>query len=164
MDIREQFKSRKFILLFSMVSTAIAIIISNILKGFVTLEFEIIILPVLSLLWGPIAVLGFCIMESVNFLINYPNNPFNALIIILIFISYCTVWKLWYSTMNKNGKEFPNMNNLYNLIKILLIFAAHSLIMLTFGEIIYAELTHINKALLGFIFTDTGLLFIPASY
>ena len=59
MNKRNLFKSRKFIVLFSIILTSILFGVSKIFPQFG--DLHIIILPVLSLILGPFAILGFAI-------------------------------------------------------------------------------------------------------
>lgn len=123
-DIRELFKSKKYILLFSMALTTISILFFKIIGA--GGNYEGLILPTLSLLGGPYALLGFIIIEGIYLMISSPNNI--QLILITLFIAYIgniLLWKLWYSIMTKYGYEIPNLQSLYRIIKVFVIFMIH---------------------------------------
>ena len=135
---RELFKSRKFIVLFSIVLTTILFGLSRIFPQLG--DVHIILLPVLSLILGPFAILGFAVMEFIYLMISHPESILlNLLIVFIFFISNFTIWKLWYSIMNKNGLESPNFPGLYNLIKLFIIFSLYAIIILIFFDFISAE-------------------------
>ena len=121
--IRELFKSNKFKILFAMTMTFITIIFFNIVDSTSEVNLEIAIMPVLCLLWGPFGILGFIIVESIYLLVFDPHDaPYVLKVIIIFCICNMLMWKLWYSTMNREGMEIPNFNKLYNIIKFLAIF------------------------------------------
>lgn len=135
---RELFKSRKFIVLFSIVLTTILFGLSRIFPQLG--DVHIILLPVLSLILGPFAILGFALVEFIYLMISHPESILlNLLIVFIFFISNFTIWKLWYSIMNKNGLESPNFPGLYNLIKLFIIFSLYAIIILIFFDFISAE-------------------------
>ena len=76
-NIRELFRKKGFILLFSMIISSLFILLS---KHFIIIpetRFELILVPILSLLWGPYAILGFIIAESIALLLKNPGGkPF----------------------------------------------------------------------------------------
>ena len=124
--IRNLFKSKKFILLFSMSITFITILLLNIFDATSDMSIEIAILPVLGLLWGPIGILGFLIVESIYFIVYDPSDIIFVLkIMTVLFISSMMLWKLWYSVMNRDGHEIPNLNSLYNIIKFFSLFIVY---------------------------------------
>ncbi|WP_298523047.1 PP2C family protein-serine/threonine phosphatase [uncultured Methanobrevibacter sp.] len=144
MDVRivenkmELFKSRKFIVLFSIVLTAILFGLSRIFPQLG--DVHIILLPVLSLILGPFAILGFALMEFIYLMISHPESILlNLLIVFIFFISNFTIWKLWYSFMNKNGLESPNFPGLYNLIKLFIIFSLYSIMIFIFFDFFSEE-------------------------
>ena len=135
---RELFKSRKFIVLFSIVFTTILFGLSRIFPQLG--DIHIVLLPVLSLILGPFSILGFALVEFIYLMISHPESILlNLLIVFIFFISNFTIWKLWYSIMNKNGLESPNFPRLYNLIKLFIIFSLYAIIILIFFDFISAE-------------------------
>ena len=128
--MREFFKSKRNILLFSMAVTAIAQLFFHIFLNIADIQFEMIITPILSILGGPLAILGFCIVELIYSIIIHHNIYLSLLITFSFFISNFAIWKIWYSAMNKHGHEIPNLRNWHNLIKLILIFIAYTLITL----------------------------------
>ncbi len=135
---RELFKSRKFIVLFSIVLTTILFGLSKIFPQLG--DIHIMILPVLSLILGPFAILGFALVEFIYLMISHPESILlNLLIIFIFFICNFTIWKLWYSIMNKNGLESPNFPGLYNLIKLFIIFSLYAIVLLIFIDFISAD-------------------------
>jgi len=123
MDKMKLFNSRKFITLISMAVTLIVMIVSRFLFGSDILPFEFSTLPILSMLLGPYAVVGFIIVEITNWIIFFNITDvwlilFNTTFIILLGI---LPWKLWYSVLNRRGHELPNMNHTYSFIKTLII-------------------------------------------
>ena len=133
--IKELFKSRRFITVFSMALTLVIMVISNFFIPSDTMPVEFTTVPILSLLLGPYAIVGFLIVEVLNWIFFFKvTNPqfilFNGVFVILL---GTLPWKLWYCIQNKNGFEVPNMNSLYNFIKelvILLIIALESYILI----------------------------------
>lgn len=133
--IKELFKSRRFITVFSMALTLVIMVISNFFIPSNTMPVEFSTVPILSLLLGPYAIVGFLIVEVLNWIFFFKvTNPqfilFNGVFVILL---GTLPWKLWYCIQNKNGFEVPNMNSLYNFIKelvILLIIALESYILI----------------------------------
>ena len=65
---RNLFKSRKFIVLFSIILTSILFGVSKIFPQFG--DLHIIIQPVLSLILGPFAILGFALTEFIFLMIQ----------------------------------------------------------------------------------------------
>ena len=138
---RDLFKSRKFIVLFSIVLTTILFGLSRIFPQLG--DVHIIMLPVLSLIFGPFAILGFALMEFIFLMMSHPESILlNLLIVFILFIGNFTIWKLWYSFMNKNGLESPNFLGLYNLIKLFIIFTLYAIMILIFFDFISAEVIH----------------------
>ena len=134
---RELFKSRKFIVLFSIVLTAILLGVTRIFPQLG--DIHIMLLPVLSLILGPFAILGFALTEFIYLMISHPGSILlNLLIVSIFFIGNFAIWKLWYSIMNKNGLENPNFTGPYNLIKLFIIFLLYALTILIFFDFISA--------------------------
>ena len=126
-------------MLFSIIITSITLAISKIFG--ISGDIHLIILPVLSLILGPFAILGFALVEFIYLILSHPESILlNLLIVFIFFISNFTIWKLWYSIMNKNGLESPNFPGLYNLIKLFIIFSLYAIIILIFFDFISAEL------------------------
>ena len=126
---REHFKSKKFIFLFSIVLTSINLAISEIFPFLGNIN--LVILPILSLILGPFAILGFGIVEFIYLMAVYPHHVIlNILAIFILSISNFAIWKLWYSIMNKYGLETPNVISLYDLIKVSFLFFTYTLIVL----------------------------------
>lgn len=140
-QIKQCFKSRKFIFLFSLILTLLIITISKIFTHHANIQ--LLLLPILSLMWGPFAVLGFVIAEFIYLIISYPKNLLlDLLTAIFLFISNFALWKLWYLIMNKDGLEAPNLNSLYKLIKSFVIFICFSII--TYILFSFTEIGQIN--------------------
>ncbi|MEE1156595.1 MAG: SpoIIE family protein phosphatase [Methanobrevibacter sp.] len=136
---RNLFKSRKFIVLFSIILTSILFGVSKIFPQFG--DLHIIILPVLSLILGPFAILGFALTEFIFLMITYPEHIIsNVLVVLLFFISNFTVWKSWYSIMNKYGLKSPNFMGLYNIIKLFIIFFSYAITILIFFTFIETQI------------------------
>ena len=126
---REHFKSKKFIFLFSIVLTSITLAISEIFPFLGNIH--LIILPILSLILGPFAIIGFGIVEFIYLMVTHPHHVIlNILAILILSISNFAIWKLWYSIMNKYGLETPNLISLYDLIKVSFLFFTYTLIVL----------------------------------
>ena len=125
--VRQLFKSNKFLFLFSMILALISIAIFKGSNYFPDNQLELIILPILSLILGPFSILGFVFVEFSYLTIFHPENIlYNLLFVVSLFISNFLFWKLWYSFMNKHGYYIPNLNSLYNFIKLLIAFALYS--------------------------------------
>lgn len=136
---RNLFKSRKFIILFSIILTSILFGVSKIFPQFG--DIHIIILPVLSLILGPFAILGFALTEFIFLMITYPERIIsNVVVVLFFFISNFTVWKSWYSIMNKYGLKSPNLRGLYNIIKLFTIFLLYAIIILIFFTFIETQI------------------------
>ena len=123
MNSKELFKSRKFIILFSMMVNVILILIGTFWfdNNYIHLEFSSLLL--LSLLLGPFSVLGFTIVEVLYWtLFLGMTDP------VVAFLSGSTLmvlgimpWKLWYALEYQKRFEIPNMNSFYSFIKIIII-------------------------------------------
>ena len=123
MNSKELFKSRGFIILFSMMVNVILILIGTFWfdNNYIHLEFSSLLL--LSLLLGPFSVLGFTIVEVLYWtLFLGMTDP------VVAFLSGSTLmvlgimpWKLWYALEYKKRFEIPNMNSFYSFIKIIII-------------------------------------------
>ena len=123
MNSKELFKSRGFIILFSMMVNAILILIGTFWfdNNYIHLEFSSLLL--LSLLLGPYAILGFTIVEVLYWtLFLGMTDP------VVAFLSGSTImvlgimpWKLWYALEYKKRFEIPNMNSFYSFIKMIII-------------------------------------------
>lgn len=128
--IRKLFKSKKFIFLFAMIANLFSVIIFRLFQPHPQIPYELCIFPVLSLLWGPVAILGLCISEIIIQSIFFPEFlSMHFIFIFLSFISNFAIWKLWYSVLNKNGNELPNLRNFHNFIKLLYIYFAYFIIL-----------------------------------
>ena len=127
--LRKLFEDKRFILLFSMIVSSIAIILSRTLISVPGMRFELGIAPVLSLLLGPYATLGFIIVELISIFIIHTQKYQSLFFIgLLTFICNFAVWKLWYSSFNKYGYGVPNINGLYNMTKFGVILFSYPLI------------------------------------
>lgn len=158
---RELFKSKKFIVLFSIIITSITLAISKIFG--ISGDIHLIILPVLSLIFGPLAILGFCIVEFIYLMIVHPNFILINLIVLLPFlISNFAIWKCWYSTMNKYGLETPNITSLYDLIKLFILFFAYTVILWILFFNINKELANYGIIIdyLSTVFSFFGAIFL----
>lgn len=147
--INRIFKSRKGIFLFSMVLTIIGISIVNAFNYPIPIEYTFI--PVLSIFLGPYAVLGFTLTEIAFEIIYFQTTDipiilFNAA---MTFIFGILPWKLWYSILNNNGHDVPNINRAINFIKLLIITVI--VYLFSFG-VLYNELT-INESIISVYFT-----------
>ena len=120
----ELFKSRKFIFLFSAVINIVFILLFTFCFGSQYLHNDVIIIPVLGLLFGPYAVLGCAIVQIGYFLTIYSITEFQGILFsaFILFILSTFLWKLWYSVLNKHGYDVPNLSSSYNFIKFFLIF------------------------------------------
>ena len=139
-DWRSLFRSQRFIVLFSMCATILAILI----KALVAPEdiyLEFIIVPILSLIWGPFAVLGFTVVEFVNLALTHGEFiESNLISLIIIALTDILLWKLWYSTMNRHGYQIPSIGNLYSLIKII----ALSLLNIIMTGLLFIEFNNVH--------------------
>ena len=126
--IRKLFKSNLFILLFLIIINGIAIAAGSLMNT----QFNLMILFVipLSLLWGPIACISILLVAFAYSIITGTINPYTLILIILTFPLNLMVWKLWYTILNRNGYEIPNMGSLYNIIKILAIVLINGIFIL----------------------------------
>ena len=127
--IRKRFKSKKFIFLFAMIANLVSVILFRLFQIDPQIPYELCIFPVLGLLWGPVAIFGFCISEIIIQAIFFPKYySLHFIFIFLSFISSFAIWKLWYSVLNRNGMELPNLRNFHNFIKLLVIYFAYFII------------------------------------
>ena len=123
MNSKELFKSRGFIILFSMMVNVILILIGTFWFDNNYIHLELSSLLLLSLLLGPFSVLGFTIVEVLYWtLFLGMTDP------VVAFLSGSTLmvlgimpWKLWYALEYKKRFEIPNMNSFYSFIKIIII-------------------------------------------
>lgn len=128
--IRKRFKSKKFIFLFAMIVNLVFAILFRLFQLHPQIPYEFCICPALALMWGPVAIFGFCFSEIIIQTIFFPEYySLNFIFIFLSFISNFAIWKLWYSVLNKNGKEVPNLRNFHNFIKLLIIYFAYFIIL-----------------------------------
>ena len=149
MRINEIFNSKKYIFLFSVIVSVIEIVILNALEYPIPLEYTI--LPILGLFFGPYAVLGFTLTETAYDIIYFQAANIEIILfnVAITFIFGILPWKLWYSILNKNGNDVPNINRANNFIKLIIIMAITYLY--SFG-ILYNELS-INKDVEAVYFT-----------
>lgn len=121
----ELIKSRKFIFLFSAVLNIVFIIVLQGVFDLLFIHVDLMLIPALGLLFGPYAILGCCVVQIVYWIYmgSASNIPVFLLNMLVIFISCTLVWKLWYSILNREGYDTPNLSKSYNLLKFFLIFA-----------------------------------------
>lgn len=121
----ELIKSRKFIFLFSAVVNIVFIIISQVIFDFQYYHIDLMLIPALGFLFGPYAILGCCVVQIVYWAVmeSVANIAVILLSILVIFISCTLVWKLWYSILNRDGYDTPNLSKSYNFLKFFMIFA-----------------------------------------
>ena len=152
---RELFKSKKFIVLFSAVSTLLMLVFLKIVFNDTSIYLEFSLLVPLGLFFGPLGVLGFLIVEIFNVIIGYGvYNPLVLLVeVIIVFVLGVLPWKLWYTVMHRDGFKVPNMNNFYNLIKFVVIVLISAFQLLAFTNI-YNRWIHnlANEGLVFFIY------------
>ena len=122
----ELFKSRKFIFLFSVVINAVFILLFTFGSGSQYPHNDLIIVPVLGLLFGPYAILGCALVQIVYFLVIFPTMGVPEILFsaFLLFVLSTFLWKMWYSVLNKKGYDVPNLSSSYNFIKFFIIFIA----------------------------------------
>ena len=152
---REIFKSKKFTLLFSALSTLLMLVFLKLVFNDTSIYLEFSLLIPLGLFFGPLGVLGFIIVEVFNAVIGYAvYNPLVLLIdVIIAFVLGLLPWKLWYTVMQKDGFEVPNMNNFYNLIKFVLIVLISAFQLLAFTNIDNRGIHNLaNEGLVFFIY------------
>ena len=120
-NFRELFRSKKFILLISMIISFISVVIANLLTNSVYMDLEYLIMPAVSLIGGPIAALGFTFVNFIHVLHETEDLSSSLTLFIAILTSSVLFWKLWYTFMNKNGHDIPNLGNSYNILKLFII-------------------------------------------
>ena len=120
--LRELFKSNKNILLFSISLYLILILVLKVGLNLHDFNLEFGLLPALSLLLGPLAVLGFIIAEFAYFLLFDLDSISTIIPLVLLGTINLMIWKLWYSMMNRYGNEIPNLGRTYNIVKLFYIF------------------------------------------
>ena len=139
-DWRILFRSQRFIVLFSMCVTIAAILIKTLVAP-EDIYLEFIIVPILSLIWGPFAVLGFTVVEFINLALSHGEFiESNLISLIIIALTDILLWKLWYSIMNRHGYQIPSIGNLYSLIKII----ALSLLNIIMTGLMFIEFNNVH--------------------
>lgn len=120
---KELLKSRKAIILISMIINVALILIGSLLFDNNYIHLELSALLSLSLLLGPFSILGFMIVEVLYWILflDISNIPLIIFSASSIFILGIMPWKLWYSLNYKDRFEIPNVNSFYSFIKILII-------------------------------------------
>ena len=128
-EIRELFRSKLFILLFSLMIYIFLIVIFHNLFGDLGLGSTIIILPILSIIFGPFATLG-CVLAQLimGTIFDFNNVMLNLENSFILFVAGTFSWKLWYTTLNKSRFEIPNLGNYHNFIKLFFSYVGFSLI------------------------------------
>lgn len=163
-NIRNLFKSRVFILLFSMFVYFIVVGSISAIFGFWESGSEVFIVPILSLLFGPFAALAcalsYLILELfLNAHPIYENLIFN---VCTLFLSGIFVWKLWYASLNRFGFEIPNLGKFYNYIKIFLSYVAFTFVIFstaglnTYYVLFYDWLIFISFSIIAMLFAIYG--------
>lgn len=146
MNSKELFKSRGFIVLFSMIMNIILILIGTIWFDNNYIHLELSALLILSLLLGPYAIFGFSIVEILYWILFLDLT--NPIAIILSFSSILVLgiipWKLWYAIKPRKGFEIPNMNSFYNFIKIILIIFFMILQTYLFSNLIFNKTINLS--------------------
>lgn len=160
MKINEIFKSKRYIFLFSIILTIIELLIINALNYPIPLEYTT--LPAVGLFFGPYAVLGVTLTEIIYDIIHFQTVNIELILFnaIVTFIFGILPWKLWYSILNKNGDDIPNINTANNFIKLMIIMIITYLYSF---EVLYNELS-INEelSLVFFTIVVTSLIIIFA--
>lgn len=134
--LSERFNPKRYIL-FSMILYFIMILVFKVGFNLQDYTLEISLLPALSLLLGPFAILGFIIVEFAYLLLFNFDKIYNIIPLVLFGVINLTIWKLWYSMMNKYENEIPNLGHTYNIIKLLIIFLIYYILtMVILGLII----------------------------
>lgn len=123
MNVKDLFESWKFIIIISVITNIIFILIGTIWFDNNYLHLELSALLPLSLLLGPISILGFSIAEVLYWVLFLGMN--DPLTILLsgssLFVLGIFPWKFWYLLRYKKDFEVPNMNSFNSLIKIIFI-------------------------------------------
>ena len=118
---KELFKSRKFIVLFSMAVNIILILIGSFWFESNSVHLELSIILMLSLLFGPYSILGFAIVEIVYWILflDMSNVPTILLSFTSLLVLGILPWKLWYSLNYKQRYGIPSLNSFYSFFKII---------------------------------------------
>ncbi len=145
--IRDLFKSNLFILLFSI---ALNLIFEIFAIAFHTeIDLVIIILIPLSLLWGPITGIGFCIVQfAIILFYGSPDPMYSTMSVIMTMFLNLAVWKFWYTMMKKYGYEIPNLSRLYNIIKVFAILLINAIFVIGIYKGYSTEAVNVNVYLM----------------
>ena len=120
---RQLFKSRKFIVLFSMMVNILLILIGSLWFDNNYIHLELSSLLILSLLLGPYSILGFTIVEVLYGILFLDMSGVSVILLssLSLFVLGVLPWKLWYVINAKDRFEIPNMNSFYSLTKLIII-------------------------------------------
>ena len=119
-SIRNLFKSRLFIFLFSFVLN-LALLSPYTLFAFSDIQTLGSCL-ILSLLFGPFATLGCVISYVVYTFFNTGIFDYELLLIIIMFVAGVISWKLWYGFYNMGTFEIPNMGSFHAVLKLFITY------------------------------------------
>ena len=139
-NFRELLRSKKFIFLSSMVISLISMVIADLLTNSVYVDLEYLIMPAVSLIGGPIAALGFTFMNFIHVLLETQDISSSFTLFIATLTSSVLLWKLWYTFMNKNGHDIPNLGNTYNIAKLFIITLIYLIVFGVLSSTLFDEL------------------------
>lgn len=163
---KELFKSRKFIILISMMINIILILIGVIWFDNNSIHLELSALLILGLLLGPFSILGFTIAEIISWILFLDmSNPLTIILSALTMIILGIIpWKLWYSIKHEKGYEIPNMNNFYSFMKIIIIILIMVLQSYLFATQIFYRTIDLNLESYYMIFVLGLVLLLVGMY
>ena len=143
---KELFKSRKFIILISMMINIMLILIGSIWFDNNSIHLELSSLLLLSLLLGPYSIVGFTIVEVLYWILFLGmTNPLTILLTgSSLFILGIMPWKLWYSIKSNRNYEIPNLNSFSSFIKIICIIFFMILQTYLFTNQIFDKVINLN--------------------
>ena len=147
-NFRELFRSKKFILLFSMAIGLISVVIADLLTNSVYMDLEYLIMPAVSLIGGPVAALGFTFVAFIHALLETGDLSSSLTLFIAILTSSVLLWKLWYTFMNKNGHDIPNLGNTYNIGKLFIITLIYLIVFGILSSTLFDELYYMSNFLI----------------
>ena len=155
-NYKELLRSKKVLLIISMIVSLISIVIANYLTNNEYLDLEYLVMPAISLLGGPVAAFGFTFVNFIHVFLETDDLSSSLTLFIAMLTSCILIWKLWYSFMNKNGHDIPNLGNSYNIAKLFIITLIYFIAMGVLSSTLFDELYYIANSL---IITPFSLLF-----
>ena len=161
MNVKELFKSWKFILVISMIINMTLLLIGSTWFDNNYLHLELSALLPLSLLLGPISILGFTIVEVLYWVLFLGmTDPLTILFSgSSLFVLGIFPWKFWYLLRYRKDFEVPNMNSFNSFIKMIIIIFIMIFQTYLFSNLIFNRTTDIGLETYYMIFV-LGLILL----